>query len=245
MKIGRRKYKQGKQHPIVTIPLLPDFGGVTLEDLDHEEGKLEFDDVGLCAIANACIHLEQVNLSGRLCFKEIGIVSLVRSCKYLSMLSLDNCVNVTDKSLKMIGEATCLGVLSLRGCYLISDLGLEYFVDGDLKYSLARLFLNNCDGITNNGIVNLQKLCLEMRMLRLKGCERITNVGLRAFSGHQKLSILSLVSCYKLSLEDVKPIVMSCPNLSCHYQFIWDFCLYVISKLVSTLVSNWKTRSDV
>ncbi|GJR61811.1 leucine-rich repeat, cysteine-containing subtype protein [Tanacetum coccineum] len=55
--------------------------------------------------------------------------------------------------------------------------------------------------------------CLEMRMLRLKGYERITNVGLRAFFCHQNLEILSLVSCYKLSWEDVKPIVMSCLNL--------------------------------
>ncbi|GKF23790.1 leucine-rich repeat, cysteine-containing subtype protein [Tanacetum coccineum] len=50
---------------------------------DHEVGKylkLEFDDVGLCAIADACIHLVHVNLSGRLRFEEIGIGYLVRSC---------------------------------------------------------------------------------------------------------------------------------------------------------------------
>ena len=73
--------------------------------LDHEMDKLEFDDVGLCAIANACIHLVDVNLSGREFFKEIGIGSLVRSCMNLRILKLYYCVNVTDISLKMIGEA--------------------------------------------------------------------------------------------------------------------------------------------
>ncbi|GKC58846.1 leucine-rich repeat, cysteine-containing subtype protein, partial [Tanacetum coccineum] len=39
--------------------------------LDHEMDKLELDDVGLVAIANACGHLVDVNLAGRLHFKEI------------------------------------------------------------------------------------------------------------------------------------------------------------------------------
>nr|GEU54215.1 hypothetical protein [Tanacetum cinerariifolium] len=227
--------------------------------------KLEFDDVGLCAIANACIHLDRVNLSGRLCFTEIGIGSLVRSCKNLTVLILRKCMNVTDKSLKMIGEATRLKYLSLRDCYLITDLGLEYLANEDLRYCLKTLYLNNCHRITDNGVIHLKKLvslrdlhlsncayitdygvvaicelpnlevlhldflititdislreigskCLKMLVLSLEGCEKITNVGLQAFSGHQTLFRLSLALCYKLSLEDVKPIVMSCPNLRC------------------------------
>ncbi|GKF75544.1 leucine-rich repeat, cysteine-containing subtype protein [Tanacetum coccineum] len=167
----------------------------------------------------------------------------------------------------MIGEATRLGYLTL-GSYLISDLGLEYLADGDLKYCLRTLYLNRCDRITDNGIVHLQKLvslrtlslfrcgvnitdygvvalcelpyienfyldylvnltdislreigskCSEMKRLHLEGCDRITNVGLRALFGLQKLSVLSLISCYKLSREDVKPIRMSCPNLEIYW----------------------------
>ena len=207
----------------------------------HEVGKLEFDDVGLRAIAEACNQLVYVNLGGRLHFKDIGIGSLVRSCKNLRKLALSNCINVTDKSLKMIGEATRLKYLCLRGCNLISDLGLEYLADGVVKYCLTTLNLYNCDGITDNGIIHLQKLvslrtldlsrcganitdhgivalcelpnlqilylnfltnitdislleigrkCLEVSMLSLEGCERITSVGLRALSGLHRLSYI-------------------------------------------------------
>ncbi|GJT83862.1 hypothetical protein Tco_1058204 [Tanacetum coccineum] len=62
--------------------------------------KLEFDHVGFCGIADAFIHLDHVEL-------ELWDVSSV---------------NVTDKSLKIIAEATHLIWL-----YLISDLGLDYF----------------------------------------------------------------------------------------------------------------------
>ncbi|PWA76337.1 Leucine-rich repeat, cysteine-containing subtype [Artemisia annua] len=188
----------------------------------HEVGKLEFDDVGLCAIAEACNHLVYVNLGGRLHFKDIGIGSL------------------------------------------ISDLGLEYLADGDLKHCLEKLYLNNCDRITDNGIVHLKKLvslrtldlsrcganitdhgvvalcelpnleilyldfltnitdislleigrkCLEVSMLSLEGCNRITSVGLRAFSGHPRLARLFLFSCYKFSWEDIQTNVLTCPNM--------------------------------
>ena len=160
--------------------------------LDHEMDKLEFDDVGLCAIANACSHLVDVNLNRRLHIKEIGIGSLVRSCKNLKILDLDCCVNVTDISLKMIGEATCIEELHLGCCDLISDLGLEYLVDGDLKYCLTTLYLYNCDRITDNGIIHLKKL-VSLRTLNLSRCgANITDHGVVALCELPNLEILYL-----------------------------------------------------
>ncbi|GJY45532.1 leucine-rich repeat, cysteine-containing subtype protein [Tanacetum coccineum] len=75
----------------------------------------------------------------------------------------------------MIGEATRLGLLSLRGCYLISDLVLEHLADGDIEYCLATLYLNKCDRITDNGIVHLQKL-VSLRTLCLSKCGVKVNI---------------------------------------------------------------------
>ncbi|GKE50252.1 leucine-rich repeat, cysteine-containing subtype protein [Tanacetum coccineum] len=233
--------------------------------LDHGMDKLEFDDVGLVAIANACGHLVDVNLSWRLHFNEIGIGSLVRSCKNLRILCLTCCENVTDISLNMIGEATRLEKLDLDGCCLITDLGLEYLTNGKLKHCLETLYLNSCDRITDNGIIHLKKLaslrtlwlsrcganitdygvvalcelpnleilhldflinitdislleigrkCFKMLVLSLEGCEKITSVGLHAFSDLHRLSSLTLVWCYQLSWEDVKSTVLTGTNLS-------------------------------
>ncbi|GKC38342.1 leucine-rich repeat, cysteine-containing subtype protein [Tanacetum coccineum] len=234
------------------------------QNLDPEVDKLDFNDVGLQKVADACIHLFYVNLSGRLRFTEIGIGSLIISCKNLRTLILKDCVNVTDKTLKIIAEATRVNALTLEGCNLITDLGLEYLANGDLKHSLHTIYLGKCDKITDNGIIHLKKLVtlrslsflmcrgkitdygivalfelpnvqslyldylfnitdislleigrkyFEITSISLDGCQRITGVGLRAFSGHRHLSELGLFSCYKISWEDVQLIALTLPSL--------------------------------
>ncbi|GJU14347.1 leucine-rich repeat, cysteine-containing subtype protein [Tanacetum coccineum] len=138
----------------------------------------------------------------------------------------------------MIGEATRLKHLSLGGCDLITDLGLEYLANGNLKHCLETLYLDKCDRITDYGVVALCELpslkmlhldflinitdislreigskCLKMLELSLEGCEKITSVGLQAFSDLHRLSSLTLVSCYKLSWKEVKSTVLSCQNM--------------------------------
>ncbi|PWA74215.1 Leucine-rich repeat, cysteine-containing subtype [Artemisia annua] len=215
----------------------PNIKYLNLSYYNHEVGKLEFDDVGLCAIADACVNLFDVDLY--------------------------DCVNVTDRSLKVIAEATCLERLYLAECFLITDVGLEYLANGDLKFCLKTLLLRKCDRITDNAIIHLKKLvslttldlsecdnatdygvvalcelpnikalelnylfnimdislleiarkCLNLSLISLNGCNRITGVGLHAFSGHQCLVRILLHSCYNISWEDVKSIALTCPSL--------------------------------
>ncbi|GJT46134.1 leucine-rich repeat, cysteine-containing subtype protein [Tanacetum coccineum] len=181
--------------------------------LDQKVGKLEFDDVGLVAIANACGHLVNVNLSGRLGFREIGIGSLVRSCKKLTTLIIGNCVTVTDKSLKMIREATRLEKLDLQGCYMISNLGLEYLANGKLKHCLETLYLNSCDRITDNGIIHLKKLA-SLRTLGLSRCgANITDYGVVALCELPNLEILHLDFLINITDISLLEIGRKCLNL--------------------------------
>lgn len=55
---------------------------------------------------------------------------------------MKGCVNVTDVSLKTIGEANRLETLTLDGCFLITDLGLEFLVNGNVKNCLRLLSLS-------------------------------------------------------------------------------------------------------
>ncbi|PWA33438.1 Leucine-rich repeat, cysteine-containing subtype [Artemisia annua] len=129
--------------------------------LYHDPLVYDFDDDGLCAVVNACRHLVQVDLSRRLRVGDLGFVSLVQSSKKLRWLTLEGCANVTDETLKAIGKASCLVKLDLTGCFLITDLGLKYLANGDLKTRLKTLLLGKCDSITDDGIMNLkQMVCL-------------------------------------------------------------------------------------
>ena len=107
----------------------------------------------------------------------------------------------------------CLGELSLCGCDRITDNGVIHLKK---LVSLRTLWLSRCGAnITDHGIVALCELpnleilyldfltnitdislleigrkCLEVSMLSLEGCERITSVGLRALSGLHRLSYI-------------------------------------------------------
>ncbi|GJX39143.1 ribonuclease H-like domain-containing protein [Tanacetum coccineum] len=151
--------------------------------VDYES---DFDDDGLCAVANACCQLESVSLSRRLHVGDVGVVSILRSSKNITSLDLGRCVKVTDESLKAIGEATRLRSLNLQGCYLITDLGLKYLATRDLKNSLMFLYFNECVKISDTGC-----------------CEAITGEALHAFADHPTLSYLALYLCHNISWEKV------------------------------------------
>ncbi|KAI3696481.1 hypothetical protein L1987_79498 [Smallanthus sonchifolius] len=132
------------------------------------EFKFDFDDDGLCAVANACSHLHNVYLNMRLHVGDAGIVSLATSCKNLITLNLKGCNRVTDESLKAIGESGIRN-LNLEGCYLITDLGLKYLASGNLKNSLQHLILTECDRISDHGVIHLKQM-VHLIELNLSKC---------------------------------------------------------------------------
>ncbi|KAK1419988.1 hypothetical protein QVD17_29475 [Tagetes erecta] len=143
--------------------------GLSLDlDPSSEPGEFDIIDDGLCLVANACSHLRKVYLRWRLDVGDTGIVSLATSCKNLIHLHLEGCVHVTDESLKAIGE-TGVRDLSLVGCCLVTDLGLEYLANGDLKKCLQKLNLSKSDKISDHGIIHLQQM-VGLTELNLSKC---------------------------------------------------------------------------
>nr|XP_043636536.1 F-box protein At3g58530-like [Erigeron canadensis] len=122
-------------------------------DQNFDPSEPNFDDDGLCAVANACMHLSKVFLNRRLHISDVGVAYLIARLNSLISLDLSGCVNVTDESLKAIGESKCLGGLFLAGCSRITDLGLKYLAKGNVRKCLAQLTLAECDRISDNGIV--------------------------------------------------------------------------------------------
>lgn len=218
----------------------------------YEEGEYEFDfdDDGLCKLANACKRLYEVNLSRRLHVGDVGVYSLVRSCKNLARLYLDKCVGVTDESLKAIGESNSLKHVSLKGC-LITDLGLEYLTIGNLKNTLIGLDLCACDRISDAGIFYLKELrCLtylnlskcgvtdtgvvaltripNIEILELSWLSSITNISLCEIASKcLKLESISLSGCEAISGEGLRlfahhPTLRFLSLLSCHNIYLED-----------------------
>ncbi|GJY36141.1 leucine-rich repeat, cysteine-containing subtype protein [Tanacetum coccineum] len=168
---------------------------------DYEPGECDFDDDGLCAVANACNDLDIVTLEGRLHFRDAGLFALVRSCKNLRSLDLKRCVNVTDETLKVIGEAECLYHLDVQGCHLISDLGLKHLANGKLKYSMEVLNLSECNRISDDGIIYLRQMP-SLSILDLSKCGvNVTDSGVVAIA--QSPSIKGLKLSWLINVTDI------------------------------------------
>ncbi|GKD36405.1 leucine-rich repeat, cysteine-containing subtype protein, partial [Tanacetum coccineum] len=208
----------------------------------------DFDDDGLRAVVNACRHLVQVDLSKRLHVGDLGVVSLVRSSKNLRWLTLEGCANVTDETLKATGEASCLENLDLTGCILITGLGLEYLVNGDLKTCLRTLVLSKCDRITDDGILHLKQIvCLvsldlsdcgvnitgsqlyhipNIEKLRLCRLIKLTDDALFGIAKCLKLTELSLTGCKAITGKGLRafahhPTLAKLEVSACH-NYSWE-----------------------
>ncbi|KVH90337.1 F-box/LRR-repeat protein 4-like [Cynara cardunculus var. scolymus] len=176
------------------------------DQMDSESGEFDFDDDGLCAVSNACCHLFEVILCRRLHVGDVGVASLIRSCKDLAILDLSGCVGVKDESLKAIGEASRLSILILHGCSLITDLGLEYLANGDVKNCLEELVLAECDRISDGGIIFLKQM-VRLTDLNLSKCgANVTDFGLMALfqiGNFERLNLSWLLNVTDISLFDI------------------------------------------
>ncbi|KAK1419989.1 hypothetical protein QVD17_29476 [Tagetes erecta] len=112
-----------------------------------------------------------------------GYMLVGTSCKNLVHLHFDGCIRVTNESLKAIGESHILN-LNMRGCYLITDLGLEYLANGDLKKCLQILNLSKCDRISDHGIIHLKQI-VGLTELNLSKCGvHVTDSAIVAITSH-------------------------------------------------------------
>ena len=103
----------------------------------------------------------------------------LRALRNLKTLSLQGCINITDKGLVHFSGFRHLKILSLRGCNQVTDSGLAHLRD------LASLKELNLMGtkVTHKGLAYLSAF-RNLKELQLNGCEGITDEAvqmLRAF----------------------------------------------------------------
>nr|XP_043623113.1 F-box/LRR-repeat protein 2-like [Erigeron canadensis] len=180
---------------------------------DPHDQAANFDDDGLCAVTNACMHLSSVLLNRRLHVSDVGVASLFVRSNSLTRLDLSECVNVTDESLKAIGESSHLQSLSLAGCRWITDLGLEYLAKGKVRSCLWKLNLAECDRISDDGIVLLKEMC-SLQDLNLSKCGiNVTDRGVQTAMSQIPGMFLNLSWLKKVMDVSIFAIGANCRNL--------------------------------
>lgn len=166
-------------------------------------------DVGIKHIAQHCGNLKELSVSD--CFKvrDFSLKEVAKNCPSLKYLSVAKCP-ITDTAMKYIGKhCVKLKYLNIRGCEAVSDIGMTHIVQNCLK--LRSLDAGKCD-ITDNGLHMIGIHCPQLKKLSIRGCDRITNTGVRTIAAQCcSVQYLNLQEC-NLSYETFMYIREHCKN---------------------------------
>ncbi|KAM0948511.1 putative leucine-rich repeat domain superfamily [Dioscorea sansibarensis] len=198
---------------------------------------LKVTDVGLARVAVGCPGLERLGIKWCLEISDVGIELLVKKCRELKDLDISY-LKVTDKSLQFISTLGKLQVLSMVGCYFVTDEGLRYLNNGN--NSLKEINILRSHNVTSSGLVSvidghksLQKLkagdCFldltalflsklsglsnAFRTLKLNGSQ-VSTSSLQIIGANCKhLTKIGLSKCKGVTDEGVSEFVSSCVDL--------------------------------
>ncbi|XP_039127389.1 LOW QUALITY PROTEIN: F-box/LRR-repeat protein 3-like [Dioscorea cayenensis subsp. rotundata] len=199
---------------------------------------LKVTDVGLAKVAVGCPGLERLGIKWCLEISDVGIELLVKKCRELKELDISY-LKVTDKSLQFISTLGKLQVLSMVGCYFVTDEGLRCLNNGN--NSLKEINVLRSHNITSSGLVSvidghksLQKLkagdCFldltplflsklggltnGFRTLKLDGSQ-VSVTSLQIIGANCKhLTKIGLGKCNGITDEGVSELVSSCVDLN-------------------------------
>jgi hypothetical protein len=202
--------------------------GLVLLDLARFDLQYKFNDIALLALAENCLVLQTLILSGCDMVSDVGLDWLASGCNALTHLDVSGCTALTDLSLRAISESMLqLRHLNIRRCVRVSDQGLRSLSLGcpELAYLDAEGLpllsdLHSSPGTAADerylqGIAALASGCPKLRHLDLSNCASISDGTLHCIaSSCAKLSSLSLSGCYRVTSVGVSDVLRHCSKLS-------------------------------
>lgn len=166
-------------------------------------------------LAVRCPRLEVLDLNCIGGIRDNLLEVIGQNCPYLRVLNLANARNVTDDGITYITRGcTKLEVLDISWCGKVTDWGILRIAQS--MPGLRDVGLSETK-VTDNGIADLTRSCVNLHALHLARCVNITDTGVESVITHcrAKITSLNLASCQSVSDECVKRLIELCPILSC------------------------------
>lgn len=183
-------------------------------------------DFGLTSIAETCTNLKFLNLCGLNRISDVGTRTLCSKCWYLEYLNLEDLFLLDDKSFWF--SVTFDGRIA---------------ADENMLKSVKFLNLRDCVNITDQGIRGLAERCRKIESLILRGCDKISNLGLTYLTQNfleplplcDSLKVLDLSFCALVSAEGLEALLPYCGvleelKLSGNATINDDFIVFVTQK---------------
>ncbi|KAG7393942.1 hypothetical protein PHYPSEUDO_000119 [Phytophthora pseudosyringae] len=233
-KLRQLKLRGCRQISDTGVVALANSGGVNslaLLDLARFDLQYKLNDISLLALAENCLVLQTLILSGCDMVSDVGMDWLASGCNALSHLDVSGCTALTDLSLRAISESMLqLKHLNIRRCGRISDQGIRQLSLGcpELAYLDAEGLpllsdLHSASGgaipgindVYRQGIAALAAGCPKLRHLDLSNCAAISDGTLHCVATScSELSSLVLAGCYRVTTVGVNDILAHCSKLS-------------------------------
>ncbi|CAL0306264.1 unnamed protein product [Lupinus luteus] len=168
---------------------------------------LNITDRGLAYIGKCCSKLKELDLYRSTGITDLGIAAVCRGCPDLEMLNTAYCTNITDSSLFSLTKCSNLKALEIRGCLLVTSIGLAAIAMNCKQ--LSRLDIKKCYNIDDSGMIPLAHFSQNLRQINLS-YSSVTEVGLLSLAG-----ISCLQSFTMLHLQGLVPGGLAAALLAC------------------------------
>ncbi|MQM01789.1 hypothetical protein Taro_034545 [Colocasia esculenta] len=161
-------------------------------------------------IGERCHLLEELDLTDNEIDNQ-GLKAISR-CSRLSILKIGICLNINDEGLICIGRH-CQNIqeIDLYRSVGITDNGVAAIAQGCAN--LQMINLSYCMDITDSSLKSLSK-CLRLNTLEIRGCPRVSSVGLSAISlGCKQIAKLDVKKCFDINDAGMIPLARLSRNL--------------------------------
>src|SRR6218665_225707 len=124
-------------------------------------------------------HLERLSLQDCQQLSDNSLKHIGEKMSNLKVLNLSFCTTITDAGLRFLAKMPALQELNLRVCGNISDVGIGYLSAGNLR--LTSLDVSFCERVTNQSLIHISQGMFHLKSLSLGSCP-IADDGLRSLA---------------------------------------------------------------
>jgi len=164
--------------------------------------------VMLSVLAEHCLNLEHLNVSGVMEVDDVGIIQL-SSCHALHSLLIANCDSITDNSLSILAEARPLQLLDTSSILNIRAGTIRSLI----QYCTHSLHTLHLDGgnLPEESVTLISKLS-NLHTLSVQYCDEFSEI--ESLSDLKKLRKLKLCRGYSFTTDDIVHLAMSLEHLT-------------------------------
>jgi hypothetical protein len=181
----------------------------------------EVTDLGIIAIAENCLKLEKISLFRSDYVTDLSLIVLAKKSLNLKAIDFQRCEQITCEGIVAI-SVNCLKLVNITFSKIknVTDQHLIQISKNCSNLKILKLW--RCSKISNNGLNAVAKNCLKLEKFCLSGNEHIiTDLCLFEIANNcLNLKILILLNCTKITNNGLIAIVKKClqlEELCCYY----------------------------